>query len=73
MNEIVKGLGNYTRYRLAPGDPQGAGFSWRNITVYKLGLLYDYSQSLTLRIGYDHSDQPIPQDQTLLSILAYPH
>jgi long-chain fatty acid transport protein len=52
------------------GGPDGAGFGWRNTTVYKLGLAYEWSPSLTLRGGYTTLDQPIPASQTLFNILA---
>jgi long-chain fatty acid transport protein len=52
------------------GADKGAGFGWQDTTVYKLGLLYDMNANLTLRAGYNHSDQPIPNNETLFNILA---
>ena len=52
------------------GGPNGAGFGWRNTTVYKLGVSYDLSPALTLRAGYVTLQQPIPQSQTFFNILA---
>ncbi len=52
------------------GGPNGAGFGWRNTTVYKFGAAYQWSQNLTLRAGYVTLKQPIPQNQTLFNILA---
>lgn len=52
------------------GANNGPGFGWKNINVYKLGVSHAYSSAFTLRAGYDHSDQPIPNSQTLLNILA---
>lgn len=52
------------------GNDGAAGFGWQDITVYKLGLAYEVSKSLTVRGGYSHSDQPIPSSQTLFNILA---
>jgi long-chain fatty acid transport protein len=52
------------------GGPDGAGFGWRNTTVYKLGLAYEWSPSLTLRGGFVTLEQPIPSSQTLFNILA---
>jgi long-chain fatty acid transport protein len=54
----------------ALGAPNGPGFGWRNSTVYKLGLSYEWSKSLTLRAGYSHMRQPIPASQTFFNILA---
>jgi len=52
------------------GADNGAGFGWQNINAYKLGVSHAYSSTFTLRAGYDHCDQPIPNSQTLLNILA---
>lgn len=52
------------------GSANGPGFGWRDITVFKIGASYEYSERLTLRGGYSHGDQPIPDDQTFLNILA---
>ena len=52
------------------GSPNGPGFGWRDITVYKIGASYEYSKRLSLRGGYSHGDQPIPDNQTFLNILA---
>jgi long-chain fatty acid transport protein len=52
------------------GGPNGAGFGWRNTTVYKLGVAYEWSPRLTLRGGFVTLKQPIPSSQTLFNILA---
>jgi len=52
------------------GASNGPGFGWRNTTVYKLGVSYEWSKELTLRAGYVTLKQPIPQSQTFLNILA---
>lgn len=52
------------------GDSNGAGFGWRDTTVYKLGLSYEWSSSLTLRAGYVTLRQPIPATQTFFNVLA---
>lgn len=52
------------------GDAGGPGFGWRDATVYKLGLAYELNERATLRVGYNHTDQPIPSSQTLFNILA---
>ncbi|MHB0974856.1 MAG: OmpP1/FadL family transporter [Thiobacillus sp.] len=41
------------------GTNGGAGFGWDDINVWKLGAEYKYSQQLTLRAGYSHTDSPI--------------
>ncbi|HDO34452.1 MAG TPA: long-chain fatty acid transporter [Chromatiales bacterium] len=52
------------------GGSQGAGFGWRDITVYKFGTAYEVSEHLTVRAGFDYTDSPIPNDQLLFNILA---
>ena len=52
------------------GADNGAGFGWRDTTVFKLGADYRYSERLTLRAGWNYNRQPIPQSETLFNILA---
>jgi long-chain fatty acid transport protein len=52
------------------GASNGPGFGWKNITTIKLGASYAYDSTLTLRGGLNHCDQPIPNNQTLLNMLA---
>lgn len=52
------------------GSDQGAGFGWRDTTVYKLGMVYEANSAWTFRAGYNHVDQPVPKEETLFNILA---
>ena len=52
------------------GTPQGPGFGWNDINIYKLGVSYQAHPKLTLRAGYSHNDQPIPDSEVFLNILA---
>ncbi|MBI4987012.1 MAG: outer membrane protein transport protein [Rhodocyclales bacterium] len=52
------------------GASGGPGFGWRDMTVYKLGLSYEYSKDVTLRAGFSTNRQPIPGSQTFFNILA---
>lgn len=52
------------------GASNGAGFGWRNVTAYKLGVSYEVSKELTLRGGLSTNRQPIPENQTFFNILA---
>ncbi len=54
----------------ALGAANGAGFGWQNMTVYKLGVSHAWSESLTVRAGYNHNNAQIPAGQTLFNILA---
>ena len=52
------------------GSNNGPGFGWRNVTVVKVGIAQKVTPNLTLRAGYNHSDNPIPATQTFFNILA---
>jgi long-chain fatty acid transport protein len=52
------------------GADGGAGFGWEDVTVYKIGAQYQASDSWTLRAGYAHNNQPIPESEVLFNILA---
>lgn len=54
----------------ALGSPDGPGFGWRNINIYKVAASYAYSPTLTLRFGFSHAQQPIPSSQTFFNIIA---
>jgi long-chain fatty acid transport protein len=52
------------------GMEDGAGFGWRDVTAYKLGVQWKSSGKWTWRGGYSYADQPIPSTETLFNILA---
>lgn len=54
----------------ALGSSGGPGFGWQDMTVYKLGIAYDYSPALTLRAGVSHGRQPIAAADAFINILA---
>lgn len=69
----VKAVGNSVAALFAGhpfGSNEGPGFGWRDINVIKLGAAYRLSPAWTLRAGYDHAENPVPANQTLLNILA---
>lgn len=70
----VKAIGNPVDCLFAGqcqlGTSNGAGFGWRNTTVYKFGVSYEWSKALTLRGGYVYLKQPIPNNQTLFNVIA---
>jgi len=70
VNSVGNPLSNLTVSRQPLGASNGAGFGWDNVTVVKLGVSYAYSPELTLRGGYNHTTQPIPDSQALFNILA---
>lgn len=52
------------------GTDNGWGFGWEDITVYKLGVNYEYDSQWTFRGGLNYGDNPINEDQNLFNILA---
>ena len=46
------------------------GFGWDDVSAIKLGIEYEYSSALTLRAGYNHSDNPIQARDVTFNILA---
>jgi long-chain fatty acid transport protein len=52
------------------GGPNGAGFGWEDMTVYKLGVSVKSSDRNTWRFGYSYGEQPIPSSEMLFNILA---
>ena len=52
------------------GGSKGIGFGWQDMDVWKLGMEYKYSQKLTLRAGYSHTDQPIPNSDVTFNSVA---
>jgi long-chain fatty acid transport protein len=43
----------------ALGQPDGLGFEWRDQTVFKLGILYDYNSQWTFRTGWNYGKSPM--------------
>lgn len=52
------------------GNDEGAGFGWKDMTVYKFGLMYEGVLGWTFRGGYSYGKQPIPDSEVLFNILA---
>ena len=66
----VQAVGNPSTNQAPLGSDGGPGFGWRNINVIKLGIEYVYSPALTLRAGYNHSDNPVQSRDVSFNILA---
>ena len=71
VKSIANGVSNSlasmatTGFPVAPdrlGDANGSGFSWRDQTVFKLGVEYEYSGNLLLRAGYNYGKSPVRGD-----------
>jgi long-chain fatty acid transport protein len=52
------------------GSKDGPGFGWRNQNVYKLGVIWHTTDTLTLRAGYSYDAQLMRQTETLLAFIA---
>jgi len=46
------------------------GFGWDDVNVIKLGVEYAYNNRLLLRVGYNHTDNPIQSRDVTFNILA---
>lgn len=57
-------------FRAPLGSDGGAGFGWRDVTAYKLGVQYALNPDVTLRAGYNYGKQPVPASETLFNVLA---
>jgi long-chain fatty acid transport protein len=81
----VKSVGNPSNQPgCAPGFPAGPGvgaaclgassssigFGWRDVNVIKIGVEYRYNGDLTLRAGYNHTDNPVQARDVTFNILA---
>ena len=54
----------------ALGAANGAGFGWDDMTVVKLGFLFETDGDWTWRAGFSTGDQPIPPSEVMFNILA---
>lgn len=52
------------------GGDNGPGFGWEDMTVYKLGVSWQYQNDLVLRGGLNHGKSPIPTSETFFNFLA---
>lgn len=52
------------------GGDRGAGFGWKNMTVYKAGLQWQSGSFGTWRGGYSYAKQPVEEGDALFNILA---
>jgi long-chain fatty acid transport protein len=52
------------------GNNNGAGFGWKDMTIYKFGTQWKQNENWTWRGGFSYGSQPIPSSQVLFNILA---
>lgn len=71
IRSIANSIDNLTLGLGGPlGANNGAGFSWRDMTVFKLGMDYQYDKNLVLRGGVSTARQPIPTRETAFNVIA---
>lgn len=52
------------------GNDAGAGFGWKDMTIFKFGVMYKLPEMWTLYGGYSYGQQPIPESEVLFNIIA---
>jgi len=52
------------------GAPNGAGFGWQSINVFKLGVQYAVNANWTVRAGYNYSENPIESQDVTFNMIA---
>jgi long-chain fatty acid transport protein len=52
------------------GNEGGAGFGWKDMTIYKIGVQWKSSKAWTWRAGYSTGNEPIRESEVLFNILA---
>ena len=62
-NDSLSGMGSM-------GLSNGSGFGWTDANVFKLGVEWAYSDTLTLRAGYNHTNNPVQSKDVMFNILA---
>ncbi len=66
----VASIGNPSTNQAPLGSSNGPGFGWQDVDVWKIGVQWQQSPSLTLRAGYNRSDNPIMSRDVSFNILA---
>ena len=66
----VASVGNPSTNQAPLGSASGPGFGWQDVDVWKLGVEYKSSPALTLRAGYNRTDNPITERDVSFNIVA---
>ncbi len=66
----IPSVGNPSTNMAPLGAPNGPGFGWADIDVWKLGVEWQQSGNLTLRAGLNVGDNPIQGRDVTFNILA---
>jgi len=70
LNPLCPGDDGLDPKRCKLGGDDAMGFGWKDQTVYKLGLNYDYNKKWSFRGGLNYGTGVIPRDQVLFNMLA---
>ena len=54
----------------AMGSANGPGFGWSDVSVVKVGVQWQINASTVLRVGYNHSTNPVKPENITFNILA---
>lgn len=64
----VPSIGNPAGFNM--GAPNGGGFGWRNVEVFKLGMQWKMNPKTTLRVGVNRGTNPLTSTNITPGILA---
>lgn len=63
-------LGNPVNFSVPLGAVNGSGFGLTNINAYRIGVQYDLTDRLTVRGGFEITNQPVTPDNTAFTFLV---
>ena len=66
----VAAVNNPSSNQAPLGAANGPGFGWKDVDVFKLGVAWNLSDALTLRVGYNKGDNPITSADVSFNIIA---
>jgi len=52
------------------GADNGLGFGWDDVTVFKIGAVYEHNANFTYRFGYAHNTEAFDDDELAFNVLA---
>jgi len=52
------------------GTSNGLGFGWDDVTVFKIGAVYEHNAKFTYRFGYAYNTEAFDDDQLAFNVLA---
>ncbi len=52
------------------GSTEGSGFGWKDMTIFKVGAQYSVCETMDLRAGFSHGNNPVQTSEVLFNILA---